>query len=110
MADEEETLTATVAPVAGEVVVQLGLKPEIRKRLERVATGKPYRPVSEARTPSRKAPTAGTRLLREWQGESHIVEVLKDGAFYRGEIYRSLSEVARSITGARWSGPRFFGL
>ncbi len=87
-----------------------GLKPDIRKRLERIAAGKPDRPLREVRTSSRKAPAAGTRLLREWQGESHVVEVLEDGVLYRGEAYRSLSEVARTITGARWSGPRFFGL
>ena len=87
-----------------------GLKPDIRKRLQRIAAGKPDRPVRETRTSARKAPAAGTRLLREWQGESHIVEVLEDSVLYRGEVSRSLSEVARSITGTRWSGPRFFGL
>jgi hypothetical protein len=52
----------------------------------------------------------GTVLLREWQGKTHRVEVIEDGAVYRGRRYRSLSEVAREITGSRWSGPRFFGL
>jgi hypothetical protein len=53
---------------------------------------------------------AGTRLTREWHGETHIVEVLDTGLIYREKTYRSLSEVARAITGARWSGPRFFGI
>jgi hypothetical protein len=52
----------------------------------------------------------GTRLLREWQGVVHEVIVLEDSVLYRGKNWPSLSAVAREITGARWSGPRFFGL
>jgi hypothetical protein len=53
---------------------------------------------------------AGTRLVREWRGTTHEVMVMERGFAYRGRSYASLSEVARTITGARWSGPRFFGL
>jgi hypothetical protein len=60
------------------------------------------------------APTRETRpgmvLLREWQGVTHQVTVIEDGVLYRGQRYRSLSEVARLITDSRWSGPLFFGL
>lgn len=52
----------------------------------------------------------GTRLIREWGGSTHEVTVTDHGYAYRGRSYASLSEIARSITGARWSGPRFFGL
>ena len=52
----------------------------------------------------------GTRLVREWNGETHTVLVLADGVEWRGERFRSLSIVAREITGTHWSGPRFFGL
>jgi len=52
----------------------------------------------------------GTRLLRLWQGTSHEVTVLGHGFAWQGTTYGSLSEIARAITGARWSGPRFFGL
>ncbi len=52
----------------------------------------------------------GTRLIREWKGTTHEVIVTRDGFIYRAEQYRSLSQIARLITGARWSGPRFFGL
>ena len=52
----------------------------------------------------------GTRLVREWRGEVHQVTVLDDGFDYRGKCYGSLSHVARTITGTRWSGPAFFGL
>jgi hypothetical protein len=52
----------------------------------------------------------GTVLVREWHGVGHQVRILDHGVLYRGERYGSLSEVARRITGVRWSGPRFFGL
>ncbi|MEQ9124058.1 MAG: DUF2924 domain-containing protein [Alphaproteobacteria bacterium] len=59
---------------------------------------------------SRQAVEPGTRLVREWNGRTHVVDATPDGFVYAGETYRSLSAVARAITGARWSGPRFFGL
>jgi hypothetical protein len=52
----------------------------------------------------------GTVLLREWQGRTHRVTVIDAGVIYGDKRYGSLSEVARVITGSRWSGPRFFGL
>ena len=52
----------------------------------------------------------GTKLVREWQGETHSVIVLEEGFDYDGRRYRSLSKIAREITGAHWSGPRFFGI
>ena len=52
----------------------------------------------------------GTRLLRDWHGQSHEVLVLDDGYGYAGQSYSNLSEIARLITGTRWSGPKFFGL
>ena len=52
----------------------------------------------------------GAKLVREWNGEAHVVLVLEDGFEWRGRRWRSLSMIAREITGAHWSGPRFFGL
>ena len=52
----------------------------------------------------------GTRLVRDWHGETHTVTVRDRGYEWRGQTYRSLSLVAREITGTNWSGPRFFGL
>ena len=52
----------------------------------------------------------GTRLVREWQGKSHSVEVRAEGFGWNGHVYRSLSAVASAITGAHWSGMRFFRL
>ena len=54
--------------------------------------------------------SAGTRLLREWQGQTHHVTVVAGGFEYEGKVWRSLSAIARSITGTTWSGPAFFGL
>jgi hypothetical protein len=55
-------------------------------------------------------PVVGTKLIREWNGEAHTVTVLRDGFEWRGQRYKSLSAVARTITGTRWNGYRFFGL
>jgi hypothetical protein len=52
----------------------------------------------------------GARLVREWRGHTHTVTVTEDGFEYAGTNYPSLTKIARKITGAHWSGPRFFGL
>ena len=61
-------------------------------------------------TSQNAAKSLGARLIRGWGGENHEVMVLEKGFSYRGNVYRSLSEIARLITGVHWSGPRFFGL
>jgi hypothetical protein len=63
-----------------------------------------------AKKPLTRMAQTGTILIREWQGIAHRVTMLDDGVSFNGKRYRSLSEVAREITGSRWSGPRFFGL
>jgi len=55
-------------------------------------------------------PKTGTILVRQWRGHTHTVLVREDGFEYEGEHYRSLTVIAERITGAHWSGPRFFGL
>ena len=52
----------------------------------------------------------GTRLVREWRGRTHTVVVTEDGFEYAGKVFPSLTKIAHAITGAHWSGPRFFGL
>lgn len=52
----------------------------------------------------------GTRFLRDWQGDTYRVTVTEGGFLYRNQTYKSLSAIARQITGTRWSGPAFFGL
>ena len=85
-----------------------GLKPATRRLLMQFAHDD-----AAARTPV-AAPSRtvqpGAVLVREWRGISHQVSVLEKGFSLRGKRYRSLSEVAREITGTRWSGPLFFGL
>ncbi len=85
-----------------------GLKPAVSRKLQRIATGLfAGEPVAMKAT-SRLKP--GARLVREWNGATHVVEVVDDGFIWNGERHSSLSAIARRITGARWSGPRFFGL
>lgn len=55
-------------------------------------------------------PSSGAQIVREWNGRTYRVEVLPDGYRFDGKVYRSLSSVAKRITGTSWSGPRFFGL
>jgi DUF2924 family protein len=60
--------------------------------------------------PTKPLPRAGTILVREWQGTTHHVTVTDDGFLWNGKPHRSLSSIARAITGTTWNGPRFFGL
>lgn len=83
------------------------LKPSIRRKLHRLARSAQN---GKVRPKPSKPPSTGTRLVRQWHGRTHMVEVLEDGFLWDGQYHRSLSAVARAITGARWSGPRFFGL
>ncbi len=87
-----------------------GLKPATVARLEALGEqldgGKPQ--IRCLRQDDR--PVAGTRLVREYQGIEHVVTVLADGFEWEGRPYRSLSAIARAITGTRWNGWTFFGL
>ena len=85
-----------------------GLDRARRRRLDRAAKDLAAGRILATSTQTKIKP--GTRLLREWQGAVHEVIVLESSVTYRGESWPSLSAVAREITGARWSGPRFFGL
>jgi hypothetical protein len=58
----------------------------------------------------RKRLSPGMRLVREWNGRSHIVDVLEEGFAFEGRLHKSLTAIAQQITGTHWSGPRFFGL
>lgn len=80
-------------------------------RREGVQSARPTSSDKVVASPPRSIPPkAGSRLMREWNGRMHIVEVVDDGFVLDGKTYGSLSAVARRITGAHWSGPRFFGL
>jgi hypothetical protein len=79
-----------------------GLPVRLRNQLQSIAENAPL----ALAAPSLRS---GARLVRDWNGASHVVDVVKGGFIYRGRKYKSLSAIAREITGARWSGPRFFG-
>ena len=108
-------LTGTPPPRVRRTLLSLALAWELqaavygglsRKTLQRLAymAGQ-----NDAEQASRAEP--GTRLLREWNGVLHTVRIDEEGAVHwNGQTWRSLSEVARAITGTRWSGPVFFGL
>jgi len=87
-----------------------GLKPETALRLEALGEQLDGGNIVLRRTRADDKPIAGTRLIREWQGITHTVTVLNDGYEWQGRPYRSLSAIARAITGTRWNGWVFFGL
>jgi hypothetical protein len=87
-----------------------GLKPETRARLEALGEQLDGGNVVLRRIRADSRPLPGTRLLREWQGIEHVVTVRPDHFEYEGRAYRSLSAIARHITGTRWNGHAFFGL
>ena len=94
-----------------------GLTAQDRERMERLLDAEGYDDQGFAVTKKKQRPAnkdgkflPGTLLVREWSGERHEVRVLERGFEYRGLPYRSLSAVARLITGTQWSGPAFFGL
>lgn len=58
----------------------------------------------------RKQPAPGARLIRDWNGKRHVIDVTENGFVFEAKVYNSLTAIAHQITGAHWSGPRFFGL
>ncbi|GAA0311980.1 DUF2924 domain-containing protein [Rhodovulum strictum] len=87
-----------------------GLKPETIRRLERLGEELDGGDRKKSRMRADTMPIAGTRLIREWQGVEYIVTVTADGFEWRGRPYKSLSAIARAITGTRWNGWVFFGM
>ena len=87
-----------------------GLRPETRARLEALGEQLDGGNVVLRRTRADSRPLTGTRLLREWRGVEHAITVLADGFEWEGRPYKSLSAIARAITGTRWNGWTFFGL
>ena len=85
-----------------------GLSEAICRRLRQLADVLEANPKATLSTRSPIKP--GTRLVREWKQQVHVVEADTKGYQYKGARYESLSEIARIITGTRWSGPLFFGL
>lgn len=87
-----------------------GLKPDTLKRLRELAEELDGGDPKRRRQPAKDRPIAGTRLIREFRGVEHCVTVRDDGYEYEGRPYKSLSAIARAITGTQWNGRVFFGL
>jgi hypothetical protein len=87
-----------------------GLSRETRERLRAMAKQYATKDAAERKARPIQRPVAGTRLIREWQGVEHCVTVRKDDFEYLGRPFKSLSSVAREITGTKWNGLVFFGL
>jgi hypothetical protein len=84
-----------------------GLRPETEKQLKNLL--KSLKPGSRQAGEASSRFMAGTRIVREWKGETYEVTITPDGYRHDGILYTSLSPIANLITGSRWSGPAFFG-
>ena len=87
-----------------------GLDPKTLARLEAIGEAVDGKKGAGRKKLKSDRPIAGTRLLRQWQGVEHSVTVKADGFEWQGRPYKSLSSIARAITGTRWNGWVFFGL
>lgn len=87
-----------------------GLSKPLRRTLDALADEYEGKKVRKSQIADPRNPVIGTRLLREWAGVEHTVTIAKDGFDWQGQRFKSLSAVARAITGTQWNGYRFFGL
>jgi hypothetical protein len=95
--------TSTAAPEGAHL--RTGDRATDRQALKPAAAGVPRSPPRQ-----RRRLTPGARLIREWNGRTHVVDVIEGGYVFEAKVYRSLTAIAGKITGVHWSGPRFFGL
>jgi hypothetical protein len=119
---EWQTLHGEAAPNNSRVFLEIrlayriqelvygGLDRETRRMLDLLADEVEGRSRRRSQIADPRNPVIGTRLVREWNGISHTVTVLKDGFDWQGRKFKSLSAIAREIAGTRWNGYRFFGL
>jgi hypothetical protein len=106
-------ITVTVVPRVSPSLLRLALAWEIQAKAHGGLSRRTQQLLDQlARAKTRTEPArAGMRLVREWNGTAHVVVIGEDDVIrWNGRDWRSLSEVARAITGTRWSGPAFFGL
>ena len=88
-----------------------GLTRAVAKELYRLLARVLHDDATDApESPTSPLPRTGTILVREWRGTTHQVAVVDNGFLWRGKTHRSLSSIARAITGTNWNGPRFFGM
>lgn len=107
------TVTGRILPRVSPDMLRLALAWELQAKVHgglSTRTRQRLDQLDRARTVTRET-QAGMRLMREWQGKLHVVSIGEDHVIrWNDREWRSLSEVARAITGTRWSGPAFFGL
>jgi hypothetical protein len=103
-------LLELAAAYQAQASVYGGLRPSTRRKLIDWARRRAKATEKEPERKPHVTLSPGTRLVRDWHGRTCTVEVTEQGFLYAGQRYRSLSAVARTITGARWSGRRFFAL
>ena len=87
-----------------------GLSKPARQLLDALADEVEGKKVRKSVISDPRNPVIGTRLVREWNGVEHVITVLRDGFDWQGQHYKTLSAIARKITGTQWNGYRFFGL
>lgn len=87
-----------------------GLSKPVRQLLDALADEVEGKKVRKSVISDPRNPVIGTRLVREWNGVEHVITVLRDGFDWQGQHYKTLSAIARKITGTQWNGYRFFGL
>lgn len=87
-----------------------GLSKPARQLLDALADEVEGKKVRKSVISDPRNPVIGTRLVREWNGVEHVITVLRDGFDWQGQRYKTLSAIARKITGTQWNGYRFFGL
>lgn len=87
-----------------------GLSKPARQLLDSLADEVEGKKVRKSVISDPRNPVIGTRLVREWNGVEHVITVLRDGFDWQGRRYKTLSAIARTITGTNWNGYRFFGL
>jgi hypothetical protein len=97
---------------AGQERRQGGLTKPVAKELvwlfeQTIQSDRGEKPAAASTT---SLPRSGSVLVREWQGTTHHITIVNDGFLWNGSTYRSLSAIARAITGTKWNGPRFFGM
>lgn len=112
--DEWRRLQKTEPPRLGPDLLRLAIGYHIQERADRPQSTKAARALRNAQSGQGRSAAPqlkpGTRLLRSWNGQTISVVVTDRGFEYRGRNWSSLTAIARDVTGAGWSGPRFFGL
>ncbi|WP_315762609.1 DUF2924 domain-containing protein [Sphingomonas sp. Y38-1Y] len=104
-------VAASAVPQVSPALLRLAIAWELQAQAADAVSSKRSRGIDQlAQTPLRSEPSQPQRLTREWRGRIYVVTVDENVIRWDGREWNSLSEVAREITGTRWSGPAFFGL